>query len=84
MLPGLEGLSYNDRLDRLGCFSLELRKLKGDHIEVYNIMRGIDKVNSKGLFPKVGEFKTRGHIFKVRRERFKGNLRSNSFTRRVV
>ena len=38
MLPGLDGLSYKERLDRLGLFSLELRD---DIIEVYKIMRGI-------------------------------------------
>eukprot|EP00061_Rhincodon_typus_P010894 g35518.t1 len=30
--------------------------LKGDLTEVYKIIRGIDKVNSKGLFPKMGLF----------------------------
>jgi len=57
-------LSYKERLDRLGLFSLERRRLRGDLIEVYKIMRGVDKVDSQHLFPKVGESKTRG--FKVR------------------
>jgi len=64
MLPGLDGLSYKERLDRLGLFSLEHRRLRGDLIEVYKIMRGIDKVDSQHLFPKGGESKTRGHRFK--------------------
>eukprot|EP00061_Rhincodon_typus_P015150 g42669.t1 len=64
MLPGLEGLSYQDKLDGLEFYSLERRRLRGHLIEVYKIMKGIDKVNSKGLFPRVGEFKTWGHIFK--------------------
>ena len=38
-------------------------------LEVYKIMRGIDKVNNQGLFPKSGESKTRGHRSKVRGER---------------
>ena len=29
MLPGLDGLSYKDMLDRLGLFSLECRRLRG-------------------------------------------------------
>ena len=40
-------------------------------LEVYQIMRDIDKVDSQHLFPKVGESITRGHRFKVRGERFK-------------
>jgi len=43
MLSGLDGLSYKERLDRLGLFSVELRRFRGDLIEVYKIMRGIDK-----------------------------------------
>lgn len=33
-LPGLEGLSNNERLDRLGLFS---KVLRGDLIEVYKV-----------------------------------------------
>ena len=61
MLPGLESLSYKERLNRLGLFSLERRRLRGDLIEVFKIMRGIDKVDNQHLFPKVGE---RGEIQK--------------------
>ena len=44
MLPGLDGLSYKERLDRLRRFFLERRRLRGDLIEVYKIMRGIDQL----------------------------------------
>eukprot|EP00061_Rhincodon_typus_P006553 g27310.t1 len=64
MLLGMEDLIYKERLDRLGLFSLECRKLRGDLIEVYKVMRGMDKVNDKSIFPMVGEFKNMGHIFK--------------------
>ena len=62
-------MNYKERLDRPGLFSLERRRMRGDLIEVYKIMRGIDKVNGQGLFPRVGESKTRGHRLKVRGER---------------
>eukprot|EP00061_Rhincodon_typus_P001769 g15729.t1 len=83
MLPELEGLSYREKLNRLGLFSLELRRLRGDLIEVYKIMRGMDRVNSQGLFSRVGKSKTRGHRFMVRGERFKRDLRGNVFTQTV-
>ena len=52
MLQGLDGLSYKERLDRLGLFSLERRRLRGDLIEVYKIMRGIDQLDSQYFSPK--------------------------------
>ena len=60
ILLGFDGLSYRERLDRLGLFSLERRRLRGDLIEVYKIMRGTDQLDSQYRFPKVGESKTRG------------------------
>ena len=46
MLPGLDGLSFQERLDKMGLFSLERRRLRGDLIVVYKIMTGIDKVDN--------------------------------------
>ena len=47
-------------------------------------MRGTDQLDSQYPFPKVGKSKTRGHRFKVRRERYKNVQGSNFFTERVV
>ena len=46
MLPGMEGISYEERLEKLGLFSLERRRLRGDLIEVYKIMSGMDRVTN--------------------------------------
>ena len=51
MLPGVEGMSYKERLDKPGLFSLERWGLRGALIEVYKIMRGIDRVDSH--FPEL-------------------------------
>ena len=70
MLPGMEGMSCEERLEKLCLFSLEQRRLRDDLIEVYKIMRGMDRVDSQKLFPRVEESITRGHSFKVRGARF--------------
>eukprot|EP00061_Rhincodon_typus_P007449 g29158.t1 len=43
MLPGFEDMSYKERLEKLELFSLEWQKLRGDMIEVYKIMKCIDR-----------------------------------------
>ena len=53
MLPGLGGLSYKKRLDRLRLFSLDRKRLRGDLIEVSKIMWGRDQLDSQHLFPDV-------------------------------
>ena len=52
MPPGLDCLSYKERLDGLELVSLERRRLKADLIEVCKIMRGTDQLDSQYLFPK--------------------------------
>jgi len=37
MLPGMEHLTYEERLDRPRSFSLDQRRLRGDLFEVYKI-----------------------------------------------
>jgi len=84
MLPGLSGMPYEDRLRQLGLFSLERRRMRGDLIEVYKMLRGIDRVDSQRLFPRVEMAATRGHRFKVLGGRYRGNVRGKFFTQRVV
>ena len=61
----MKGISYEERLEKLDFFSLERRRLRINLIEVDKIMRGIDRVDSQKLFPRVEESITRGHRFKV-------------------
>lgn len=51
-------LSYRERLDRLGLFSLERRGLGADLIAVYKIINGMDEVNTYSLSPRLEDFKT--------------------------
>ena len=54
MLPGMEGIRYEERLEKLRLFSLERRRLRGHLIEVHTINRGINRVDSQKLFSQGG------------------------------
>lgn len=49
-IRGIELLPYQVNLKRLGLFSLKRRKPWRDMIEVYQIMKGMAKVNRELLF----------------------------------
>ena len=55
----MEGISYEERLEKLGLFSLERRRLRGNLIEVYKIMRGMDRMDIQKLFPRLEDSITR-------------------------
>lgn len=58
--------------NRLGLFSLEYQRLRGDLKKIYTIMRGINRVCSWKHSPRREISNTRGHSFTVRGEKFKG------------
>ena len=44
IIPGLRNLSYEERLKRVGMFSLRRRRLRDDMTEMFKMIQGIDKV----------------------------------------
>ena len=45
MIPSLRNLSYEERLKRLGMFSLRRRRLRGDMMESFKVIHGIGNEN---------------------------------------
>uniref|UniRef100_A0A4W3GVX2 Ig-like domain-containing protein n=1 Tax=Callorhinchus milii TaxID=7868 RepID=A0A4W3GVX2_CALMI len=71
-------------VEKLGLFPLEQKRLRGDLIEVFKIMKGFDRRDREKLFPLVGVSVTRGHSLKISTKRSRGEVRRNVFTQRVI
>ena len=56
MLPDLKNMSYPERLKKLGSTTLESRRLRGDLIEVFNIVKGFDNIDRNIFFTETLEF----------------------------
>ena len=50
MISSLKGLSYDERLVSLKLTTLETRRLRGDLIEVFKILKGIDNMDCSKFF----------------------------------
>ena len=83
MISELRHLSYEQRLHKLGLISLEKRRIRGDLIQAFKIIKGIDKVNMSKFFTMSVAGSTRGNKFKFSKKRTRLELR-NFFSQRVV
>ncbi len=85
MVKGLRNLSYEQRLQSLGLYSLEQRRLRGDLIETYKLVTGKENVDYKSFFTlTTNRFFLRGHTLKIEKRRSNLNIRQNFFSQRVV
>ena len=85
MIDGFRELSYQERLRRLHLTTLERRRARGDVIETFKILKGIDDVDYNHFF-NIDEnlHNTRGHQLKLRRAHTRLNVRKNYFSCRAV
>ena len=75
LIPGRARLSYEERLKETGLYTLERRWLQGDMIEMFKIMKGIDKISEDELFNRVDSDRTKGHTVRVKKRRVKTVVR---------
>lgn len=78
------GLSYEDRLKVTGLTTLEERRNRGDMIEVFKTIKGLNKVNHQNFFKFSNNTRTRGHKYKLEKNRARLEIRRNFFSNRVV
>ena len=64
MVPELKELSYTERLAKLNLFSLDNRKKRGDMIQLFKILNGIENIDANTMFT-YSKSQTRGHSKKL-------------------
>jgi hypothetical protein len=88
-MPGMQGMSYEEKCQRLELETLETRRECQDMIQTYKFINGVGGLNCEGLLTKVdtGENRrTRQSAGKdnLRRQVARTEIRKNSFAVRVV
>ena len=80
MIQGLRNLPYKDRLKRLNLHSLQ-RRARGDMIEVFKWVNGIDKGNINHVLEFSSQEITRGNGYKLEKLRFRTDIGRYGFTK---
>ena len=83
LVSGFRRLDYESRLRELDMYSLERRYKRGDMIEVYKIITGLDNLNVGDFFEFDNDGR-RGHSKKLKVKYARLDIRKFSFSVRVV
>jgi len=86
LVKGLKNKSYEERLQALGITSLEKRRIRGDLIQVFRIVRSFDRIKVDELFEfdDGGGHVLRGHNWKLKVKRCRLQVRKCFFTQRII
>jgi hypothetical protein len=87
LVPKLRKLPYNVRMKELNLYPLEVRRIRGDLIQTFKILKGLEDIDFNQLFVLATNATiTRGHKYKLFKTRLeKGlNLRKYFFSQRVI
>jgi len=77
--------TYETRLKKLGIYSLERRRLRGDLTETFKIMTRTEHVNCSKFFELADVTSgQRGHSLKLFKPRCRTTVRQNFFSLRIV
>ena len=58
-------LIYEERFEALGLYPLHQRRLRGDLIEVFKLLNGLEQVDYSTFVSLAEDTKTRGHSLKL-------------------
>ena len=83
LISGLSEMGYEERLKILGLTTLETRRLRGDLIEVFKILKGYENIDRE-MFFDMSQSNLRGHSLKLNKKRVRLDVAKFSFSNRVV
>jgi hypothetical protein len=83
LVPGLQDMPYEERLQTLNLPSLVHRRKRGDMIELYKYMTGLYKVDTTWI-PRAPTGCTRGHSMKLEKRYCNLDIKRHSFSQRVI
>ena len=83
IVPELKHLAYEERLQELNLPIVQYRRRRGDLIQMFKIIHGIDDIDSS-KFVSFNENTTRGHSLKLNKPRCLKSLRLNAFPARCI
>ena len=84
LIPGFQKYTYEERLRQLKLPTLRFRRLRGDMIEVFKMMTGQYDTALPCILSKHEDSTTRGHSFKLKKERANTSVKLNFFKNRVI
>ena len=79
----LKNLPYEERCRKLGITSLEERRQRGDMIEVFKIMKGLENIDANTFFQR-NENIRRGHNYTLYKKQCSKDIRKYFFSQRVI
>lgn len=82
LIPSIRKKGYQRRLQDLGLYTLETRRLRGQLIEVFKILKGFNNVDYRNFFT-LNENQTRNNGLKIELKRFSTSLCGNFFTYKI-
>ena len=83
MMKGLRAKTYEGKLNELHLFSLKKRRLRGDLIEMFKLVKGLSKWNNSTRLAD-RDYNTRGHSMRLVKQFSRTDIRKNFFTQRIV
>ena len=83
MVRGQQGRPY-ERLRDLNLFSLQKRRLRGDLVACYKLVRGDQQALGESLFPRAPPGATRNNGHKLAEGRVRLDIRRHDFTVRAA